>query len=86
MRPYVLRGEASVDNIGLRCRRHNQYEALLVFGPPAPAAERAAVEVQLGSDLLVSQLSEHLKGDGAQADLGPLPGLVSYRLRHLLLR
>jgi hypothetical protein len=34
-RPYVKRGEATVDNIALRCRRHNQYEADLVFGEPA---------------------------------------------------
>jgi hypothetical protein len=31
-RPYVLRGDGSQDNIALRCRRHNQYEAELVFG------------------------------------------------------
>jgi hypothetical protein len=30
--PYGLRGEATEDNIALRCRRHNQYEAELVFG------------------------------------------------------
>jgi hypothetical protein len=30
--PYALRGEATVDNIALRCRRHNEYEATLVFG------------------------------------------------------
>jgi len=33
LRPYVLGGPASTDNISLRCRRHNQYEAELVFGP-----------------------------------------------------
>jgi hypothetical protein len=31
--PYALGGRATVDNISLRCRRHNQYEAELVFGP-----------------------------------------------------
>jgi hypothetical protein len=31
-RPYAMRGEATVDNIALRCWRHNQYEAELVFG------------------------------------------------------
>jgi len=30
--PYALGGRATVDNISLRCRRHNQYEAELVFG------------------------------------------------------
>jgi 5-methylcytosine-specific restriction endonuclease McrA len=32
IRPYALGGRATVDNISLRCRRHNQYEAELVFG------------------------------------------------------
>jgi HNH endonuclease len=31
--PYALGGKATVENISLRCRRHNQYEAQLVFGP-----------------------------------------------------
>ena len=30
--PYAKGGEASFDNISLRCRRHNQYEAEVVFG------------------------------------------------------
>ena len=30
---FARGGPATVDNIGLRCRRHNQYEAELVFGP-----------------------------------------------------
>ncbi len=30
--PFALGGAATVDNIALRCRRHNQYEARLVFG------------------------------------------------------
>jgi hypothetical protein len=32
IRPYALGGLATVENIALRCRRHNQYEADLVFG------------------------------------------------------
>jgi hypothetical protein len=31
--PYALGGMATVENISLRCRRHNRYEAELVFGP-----------------------------------------------------
>jgi hypothetical protein len=31
--PYAMDGPATVGNISLRCRRHNQYEAELVFGP-----------------------------------------------------
>jgi hypothetical protein len=30
--PYALGGEASVDQIQLRCRRHNDYEGRLYFG------------------------------------------------------
>jgi len=33
IRPYALGGPATTENISLRCRRHNQYEAELVFGP-----------------------------------------------------
>jgi hypothetical protein len=33
--PYALGGPATAENIALRCRRHNQYEAELVFGPRA---------------------------------------------------
>ena len=32
--PYALDGRPSVGNLSLRCRRHNQYEAELVFGAP----------------------------------------------------
>jgi len=31
--PYALGGPPSAENISLRCRRHNQYEAELIFGP-----------------------------------------------------
>ena len=30
--PYAAGGEATADNIQLRCRAHNQYEARLFFG------------------------------------------------------
>ena len=35
IRAFARGGPATADNIGLRCRRHNQYEAELVFGPRA---------------------------------------------------
>jgi hypothetical protein len=38
--PYALGGLPTVDNISLRCRRHNQYEAELVFGPHGVSEER----------------------------------------------
>jgi len=31
--PYAKGGPATVENIALRCRRHNQYEAEQIFGP-----------------------------------------------------
>jgi 5-methylcytosine-specific restriction endonuclease McrA len=34
IQPHALKGPATAANISLRCRRHNQYEAELVFGPP----------------------------------------------------
>lgn len=42
--PYARGGQATVDNIALRCRRHNQYEARQVFGP-SRAAEGAHTTV-----------------------------------------
>jgi hypothetical protein len=33
VQPYAKQGPATVENISLRCWRHNQYEAGLVFGP-----------------------------------------------------
>ena len=37
-KPYAQGGRATVENISLRCRRHNQYEAELVFGPRTTAS------------------------------------------------
>ena len=41
--PYAMDGPATVGNISLRCRRHNQYEAEIAFGAHigAYAANRA---------------------------------------------
>jgi hypothetical protein len=33
VKPFAKEGPETVENISLRCRRHNQYEAELVFGP-----------------------------------------------------
>ena len=38
--PYARQGPTTVENISLRCRRHNQYEAELVFGPYGMSAVR----------------------------------------------
>jgi hypothetical protein len=39
IRPHALGGPTSAENISLRCRRHNQYEAELVFGPRTRSIE-----------------------------------------------
>jgi len=33
IQPFALNGPATAGNIALRCRRHNRYEAELIFGP-----------------------------------------------------
>ena len=38
--PYALGGLATVENISLRCRRHNQYEGELVFGRRGGSEDR----------------------------------------------
>jgi hypothetical protein len=40
---YAKQGPATVANIALRCRRHNQYEGELVFGPHRPRSSEGAV-------------------------------------------
>ena len=40
VRAYAKGGPATADNISLRCRRHNQYEAELIFGPHRTAIAR----------------------------------------------
>jgi hypothetical protein len=42
--PYAKQGPATVANISLRCWRHNQYEAELIFGPHGPSIVREACQ------------------------------------------
>jgi len=42
---HALGGPSTPDNIGLRCRRHNQYEAERVFGPRHGGSDREATEI-----------------------------------------
>ena len=42
IQPYAKGGPATVENISLRCRRHNQFEAELVFGPHGASVVREA--------------------------------------------
>jgi len=39
---YAKQGPATVENISLRCRRHNRYEAELLFGPHGASIVREA--------------------------------------------
>ena len=41
IRPYALDGPSTVENLSLRCRRHNAYEAELVFGTRRATTPRA---------------------------------------------
>jgi hypothetical protein len=41
IQPFALNGPATTDNIALRCRRHNAYEAELVFGARSTAYGQA---------------------------------------------
>ena len=43
VKPYGALGEATLDNIELRCRRHNQYEADLFYRPLRAADDRREV-------------------------------------------
>jgi hypothetical protein len=42
IQPYAMQGPATVANISLRCWRHNQYEAEMIFGPHGPSLVREA--------------------------------------------
>jgi len=39
VKAFALGGPTTAENLSLRCRRHNQYEAELVFGPRVPPHE-----------------------------------------------
>ena len=41
IQPHAMDGPPTVGNISLRCRRHNEYEAELVFGPGKVRTTRA---------------------------------------------
>ena len=47
--PYAASGEATVENIALRCRAHNQYESDLFFAP-IRAAMSAPHSIRPGTD------------------------------------
>jgi hypothetical protein len=41
LRPFAVGGEATAENIQLRCRRHNDYEARVFFGRMSPGEQEA---------------------------------------------
>jgi hypothetical protein len=45
LQPYARNGPPTTGNIALRCRRHNQYEAEIVFGPGARLPRPTTQEV-----------------------------------------
>ena len=52
VRPFEAGGDATVDNIALRCRAHNQYEAHLFIGEPYRVVEGRPYS-ELGPDRVV---------------------------------
>ena len=47
--PYAVGGAATEENIELRCRAHNAYEARLFFGPDVVREERAGGQTRSGT-------------------------------------
>jgi 5-methylcytosine-specific restriction endonuclease McrA len=59
---YAKNGPATVDNISLRCRRHNQYEAERIFGPAGARETRRPVPSRWSAD--ASTAAAHEKRPG----------------------
>ena len=51
-RAYAKGGLATVDNIALRCRRHNQYESEVEFGPRGSHPDRRHRGAEMLCDLI----------------------------------
>ena len=65
--PFAVGGEATVENIQLRCRAHNVYEAELFFGIGASAAFASKSKdgsTKLGPDLVDGPASSRRSQDG----------------------
>ena len=71
IKPYAPDGEMSVENISLRCRAHNVYEAELIFGrfDPSQVRETPAPYVAFGSAEQVPEPVRLLAG-GYRAGFG----------------
>ena len=56
--PYAMGGEATVENIQVRCKMHNQYESELEFGPRTPVVrEEPAPYLRLRRDIATATRS-----------------------------
>ena len=62
VQPFAKQGPATVENISLRCRRHNQFEAELVFGPHAASRVGEPRASYVANRRPWTQEREHLPG------------------------
>ena len=76
VQPFGHQGQATVDNISLRCRAHNVHESELVFGRFDPSIVREADEIYAVS-LEIAPFR-----NGASAVLAPVSGTSNGRRRH----
>ncbi len=67
--PFAAGGETSADNLALRCRAHNQFEAERIFGPLFAREARRRYEIQPARSGPSSILCRALHG-GAQSPPG----------------
>ena len=56
LQPYGARGKPTVDNISLRCRAHNAYEAEVFYGP---LKEYGGVRLAVGSPNDAERVRQH---------------------------
>jgi hypothetical protein len=65
LRPYATAGKPTVDNIALRCRAHNRYEAALFYGPARRYAAGERADEGITTDGSGSRCSRSGTGDGS---------------------
>jgi len=76
IQPYALEGPATVGNISIRCRRHNAYEAELIFGPRGPST--------VGELRVLSERTTRADSP-ISADRQQQSGIRSERSRHVVI-
>jgi hypothetical protein len=70
--PFAVGGDATIDNIQLRCRAHNVYEAELFFGIGTYEAKSKRGAIELGPDLVDGQTPTAVQ-DGYPLPAGAAP-------------